>query len=92
MCGAGRDIEVGVYAGGLELLGLLTGIGAVAEARGAVLKLATAEADEDELESLGELGIVLAVCNGDGAAAEDTEVGEYLRMGDGDGLGLHAAH
>ena len=44
MGGARRDIEVGVYAGGLELLGLLARVGAVAETGYAVLKLAAAEA------------------------------------------------
>ena len=65
---------MGVYAGGLELLGLLARVSTVAEAGYAVLKLAAAEAHEDELEGLGELGIVLAVSNGNRSATEDTEV------------------
>ena len=86
------DIEVGVHAALGEVFGLDLRVGAVAEAGHAVLQFAAAEAHEYELEALGEFGIVLRVIHGDGAAAEDAQGGEHLRVRNGDGLGLHAAH
>src|SRR5512133_3768334 len=86
--GVGRDVEVGVDPGLLERAGVHPGI--TAEARApraiAVLELAAAEADEQELDLLLESGRAGDILRADAATAEDAHLRERLRAGQGDDL------
>ncbi len=52
----------------------------------------TAVADEDEFGLLFKGGHVCNIGNGDTAAAENADVRESVKVREGDGASLHAAH